>query len=70
MINPVKNDIGRNVTYMGNYVNNGKPEWGVVTSFNDDYVFVQYEGESNSKATKREDLIWGRYNLAHGLPNT
>lgn len=32
-------------------------EFGVVTSWNPDYCFVQYEGESQSKATSWWDLV-------------
>jgi hypothetical protein len=40
-------------------------ESGVVTSWNDSYVFVDY-GTGHSKATKREDLVAG----AHTNDNT
>jgi hypothetical protein len=52
--------IGRNVTY--------KPykdcdlklyEYGVITSTNDSYVFVQYTYDTNSKATRAEDIELG-----------
>ena len=32
------------------------PEDGVVTSTNDQYVFVQYKGDFHSKATRPDDL--------------
>jgi hypothetical protein len=41
MINPTEKDIGRAVVYTGNF--NGPPEEGVITSFNDSYVFVRFK---------------------------
>jgi hypothetical protein len=58
MIEPKETDIGRNVTYIGNTHPDGKPEYGVITSFNDSVVFVRYDGKQQSQATSREDLEW------------
>ena len=58
MIEPTAADIGRRVAYKPIY---GRWEWGVITSFNDDYVFVRYgvmEPAAFSKATLRGDLEW------------
>lgn len=58
MINPEKNDIGRGVVYTPRF---GPKEDGVITSFNDAYVFVRYKDQhptAHGKATKREDLEW------------
>lgn len=54
MIDPFKEDLGRRVVYQP-YVG-GKIERGVITSFNPDYVFVQYAGDGYSKATERHQL--------------
>lgn len=59
MINPTEKDVGRAVVYTGNY--GGPREDGVITSFNDKYVFVRYKTQhpsQNGKATSREDLEW------------
>lgn len=48
-IDPVKSSIGRRVVYT-EYAG-AKIERGIVTSFNPSWVFVQYDGESFSKAT-------------------
>lgn len=45
-------DIGRTVVYDPGY----KKEVGVITSFNDKYVFVRYGSDIHSKATRRDDL--------------
>jgi hypothetical protein len=47
-------DIGRRVIY---YSFNNK-EIGVITSFNDCYIFVRYGGDVHSKATYPEDLVF------------
>jgi len=54
MIDPFKQDIGRKVVrqeYHG-----GPIETGIITSFNPDYVFVQYGSDGYSKATDRSQL--------------
>ncbi len=60
MIIPSKEDIGHAVVYM-----RGNPPFdeGVITSFNDSYVFVRYGKDKHSKATHRADLEW-----AHRTP--
>lgn len=58
MIEPSIADIGRSVVYRGHHPG-AKLEEGVITSFNDHYVFVRYGADKASKATKREDLEWG-----------
>ena len=55
MIEPTKDDIGRKVFYSDF---KGDLEHGVISSFNDDYIFVKYEGRYNTQATSREDLSW------------
>lgn len=52
-----RNNIGKYVIYtpFGNCTQNQK-ELGVITSVNDNYVFVRYGNELNSKATRAEDL--------------
>lgn len=54
MINPTKADIGRRVVYIGF----GQDTEGVITSFNDDFVFVRYGRDTGSQATRRADLEW------------
>jgi hypothetical protein len=51
MINPTLEDIGRKVVYTGY-----RPEEGVITSFNEFYVFVRYGRDTTSKGTQRRDL--------------
>lgn len=55
MINPTKEDIGREVTYIDGA---GDKEFGTISSFNDTYIHVKYGGDIHSKATSREDLHW------------
>lgn len=58
MIEPTANDIGRMVIYR-DFGGRGKIEEGVITSFNDSYVFVRYGGNgTTSAATARGDLEW------------
>jgi len=54
MIYPTVNDIGRKVVYRTKFV----MEEGVITSFNEKYVFVRYGTDVHSKGTRREDLDW------------
>jgi hypothetical protein len=58
MINPSLDDIGRKVVYRdrGGAI---PPEEGVVTSFNDFYVFARYGRDCTSKGAHRRDLEWG-----------
>jgi hypothetical protein len=58
MIEPTEKDIGRAVLYGPRH---GQPlEEGVITSFNNVYVFVRYGSDKHSKATLRGDLRWIR----------
>ena len=56
MIEPKSDDVGRTVIYRPW----DRPEEGVITSFNDHYIFVRYGADKNSKATRREDLKWAK----------
>lgn len=47
-------DIGRLVVYENHYAN--KLEEGVITSWNDEYIFVRYGADKHSKATYPQDL--------------
>jgi hypothetical protein len=58
MIDPTSTDIGRKVIYTGNRYPGGRPEEGVITSYNNHAVFVRYGAEYGAKATSREDLEW------------
>lgn len=57
MIDPRPEDEGRRVVYVVRRVPR-HADVGVVTSWNDKYVFVRYGGDVGSKATRREDLHW------------
>jgi len=46
-------DVGRNVTYTANH---GEREHGVISSWNDKYVFVRYGMGSTAAATDPEQL--------------
>lgn len=48
-------EIGRKVIYKSF----GKTEFGVITSFNEKYVFVRYGNDINSKSTRPSDLEYG-----------
>lgn len=56
MIEPTENDIGRVVLYQG--IHPDDKDCGVITSFNDRYVFVRYRGRQQSEATQRAALSW------------
>lgn len=59
MINPTEKDIGKVVGYPAKYPG-GEPELGIITSFNDSFVFVRYNHQHPTacgQPTKREDLI-------------
>ena len=43
MIEPTEADVGREVVYTGNAYPGGKPEYGVISSFNDVVVFAAWE---------------------------
>ena len=55
MIHPTDADIGRDVLYVPRP---GHHEAGTITSFNDQFVFVSYRGDTHSKATPRAKLEW------------
>ncbi len=55
MIEPTHDDVGRKVIYTAWH---NLSEEGVITSFNDQYIFVRYGGDVNSKATRRTNLDW------------
>jgi hypothetical protein len=60
MINPDLNDIGREVIYRARHLPpNAAGESGILTSFNDEFVFARYGKDTHSKGAKREDLHWG-----------
>lgn len=48
--------IDRGVVYVP--YEGAAPEQGVITSANQTYVFVRYDGDQQSKATRPEDLRW------------
>ncbi len=60
MINPTEKDIGRGVVYQAGHPG-AEREDGVITSFNEHFVFVRYRHQhpsSYGQPTKREDLNW------------
>ena len=56
MIAPTISDIGRKVIYEDR--SGHVREEGVITSYNEFYVFVRYGHDVTSKGTKRTDLTW------------
>lgn len=57
MIDPTQKDIGRTVVYRARHPG-AQAEDGVLTSFNDKYVFARYGRDATSKGARREDLEW------------
>lgn len=55
-IKVAKQDIGRKVVYLPSYKYSSGVEEGVITSFNDSFVFVRYGADTHSKATNYFDL--------------
>jgi hypothetical protein len=56
---PTEEDIGRGVVYTP--AHGGPSEDGVITGFNDLFVFVRYRKQhpsANGQATPREHLVW------------
>ena len=49
--------IGKRVVYTP-LNSRGVQEEGVITSFNDIFIFVRYDGDTHSKATYPHDLEW------------
>lgn len=49
-------DVGRNVTYTAHH---GEREHGVISSWNDTYVFVRYGMGSTAAATDPDQLEFG-----------
>jgi hypothetical protein len=58
MIQPKQSDIGRNVIYRYRVHSNAKAEEGVITRFNEKYVFVRFGKEEKSVVTTRDELKW------------
>ena len=56
MIEPKQSDIGRKVIYRVHC--NAKAEEGVITRFNEKYVFVRFGKEAESAVTTRDQLEW------------
>lgn len=48
--------IGHHVFYQKPHMPH--PEYGIITSFNDIYVFIKFFGDSHSKACDVRDLYW------------
>ncbi len=58
MIEPTEADIGRRVYYEPD--NNGPIDHGVITSFNEHFVFVRYDKSGDTpEGTSRSVLFWG-----------
>lgn len=56
MIDPFKTDLHRRVIYR-RFVGD-PPTFGTITSFNPDYVFVQFDGRAYATPCPREDLTY------------
>ena len=56
MLKPKQSDIGRKVIYRVH--SNAKAEEGVITRFNEKYVFVRFGKEEKSVVTMRDQLEW------------
>ena len=56
MIEPKPSDIGRGVIYRVH--SNAEAEEGVITRFNEKYVFVRFGKEEKSVVTTRDQLEW------------
>jgi len=56
MIEPKQSDIGREVIYRVH--SNAEAEEGVITRFNETYVFVRFGKENTSVVTTRDQLEW------------
>jgi hypothetical protein len=56
MIEPKQSDIGREVIYRVH--SNAEAEEGVITRFNEKYVFVRFGKEEKSVVTTRDQLEW------------
>ena len=56
MIEPKQSDIGRKVIYLVH--RNAEAEEGVITRFNEKYVFVRFGKEEESAVTTRDELEW------------
>lgn len=57
MIDPKPGDEGKWVTYIAGH---GKRETGIISSWNDVYVFVRYDTGDTAAATLRDQLEWGK----------
>ena len=56
MIEPKQSDIGREVIYRVH--SNAEAEEGVITRFNEKYIFVCFGKEEKSVVTTRDQLEW------------
>ena len=56
MIEPKRSDIGREVIYRVH--SNAEAEEGVITRFNEKYIFVCFGKEEKSVVTTRDQLEW------------
>jgi hypothetical protein len=56
MIEPKQSDIGRKVIYLVH--GNAGAEGGVITHFNEKYVFVRFAKEEGSAVMMRDELEW------------
>jgi len=60
LIKVTEKDVGRTVIYKKEWMTPRHWEYGVITSFNDSYVFVRYGADTHSKATRRQDLYYAQ----------
>ena len=67
MIEPKRSDIGREVIYRVH--SNAEAEEGVITRFNEKYVFVCFGKEEKSVVTTRDQLEWKNCDLVIAIPS-
>lgn len=54
-----ESDVGRIVVYKAGHASH-KPEKGVITSWNESFIFVDYYGTGRGTATKPVNLTWDK----------
>ena len=59
MIEPTQADIGRGVVYLDDHGQPATRQYGVISSFNDAFVFVRFGRHgTTAQACNRTDLEW------------
>ena len=65
MIEPTPSDIGRRVIYRAQH---GIIEYGVITSYNDKYIFVKFNYTEHGIACSYADLEFDKEAIPHDYP--